>query len=516
LRTSLDPLRAALPALLSVLAAACTDGGGSHGTTTTPPDAGTPESGPATGGDANADAGDSGSQLPQIEGPTTGPGEPYIDALEQGLTISAADLGYAFEEYFVSGTAAGAPYQVRLLLARPDSAPEPFSGHVIVEPKHPTSVPFVWYFTREYLASRGHAAVEISTFPETVETTLKGANAERYADLHVTEDQTSDIFAQVGALLKSGDSPLAGVRWLTMTGHSRSAGPTWEFMDTHHAAHRLSDGAPIYDGFFPETTRTASRLGPFPDVDVPTLLINSELEVEAVLVQDGIDYRKPDSDDPGKQFRLYEIAGMPHNPSWQNPTVLAGGIEDLCDEPLNAFPYNPVVSMALDHLIRWVGAGVAPPRAERIAVVGPADAPTAVERDEHGNAVGGVRTTTVDVPRDARPPEHTGKLRRVRQPTRFHARRAHRALRGSRNLRRPCRRAAQRADPGRLVLAAVCRRAPIRGDGVCRVRVSDGIVGQRSSTRHFGSARIDPSLFGGNLVRTARRRCRPLRNRCRE
>jgi hypothetical protein len=91
LRTSPDRLRAALSTLLSVLAAACSDGGGSHGTTT-PPEAGTPESEPATGGDANADAGDSGSQLPQIEGPTTGPGEPYIDALEQGLTISAADL----------------------------------------------------------------------------------------------------------------------------------------------------------------------------------------------------------------------------------------------------------------------------------------------------------------------------------------------------------------------------------------------------------------------------------------
>jgi hypothetical protein len=82
-------------------------------------------------------------------------------------------------------------------------------------------------------------------------------------------------------------------------------------------------------------------------------------------------------------------------------------VRDLCDEPLNAFPYNPVVSMALDHLIRWVGEGVAPPRAERIAVVGPADAPTAVERDEHGNAVGGVRTTTVDVPTATRGPLNT-------------------------------------------------------------------------------------------------------------
>lgn len=60
-------------------------------------------------------------------------------------------------------------------------------------------------------------------------------------------------------------------------------------MDTHHAAYRLDGGGPIYDGFFPETTRTASRMGPFPEVDVPTLLINSELEAEEVLIADGIE-----------------------------------------------------------------------------------------------------------------------------------------------------------------------------------------------------------------------------------
>jgi hypothetical protein len=283
-----------------------------------------------------------------------------------------------------------------------------------VEAIHPQGIPFVWNFTRDYLMPRGHAAVNISVFPNTVET-LQGANPQRYGDLMVTADEAndnsgvdfqhaSDIYAQVGLLLKSERSPLAGVEWLHMTGHSMSVGPVWQYMDTHHAAYRLSDGGPIYNGYFPETTRTASRMGPFPEVDVPTLLINSELEVEEVLVADGIDYRRPDSDEPGEQFRLYEVAGMPHNPSWMHPLLRDGlGIEDTaaqrCENPLNSFPYNPTVSMALDDLLRWVEDGAPPPRADRIELTGEVgDDDVAIARDEHGNALGGVRSTTLDVP----------------------------------------------------------------------------------------------------------------------
>jgi hypothetical protein len=355
--------------------------------------------------------------MPAIEGPITGPGAAYIDPLEQNLPdgASAEANGYVFDEYLVSGSAAGEPYRVRAQVVRPgDAAAQDFSGHAIVEAIHPQGIPFVWNFTRDYLMSRGHAAVNISVFPNTVET-LEGANAQRYADLRVAVDDAndnsdiafdhaSDIYAQVGSWLKSGETPLPGVEWLHMTGHSMSVGPVWQYMDTHHREYRLEGGDPIYDGFFPETTRTASRMGPFPEVDVPTLLINSELEVEQVLVEEGIDYRRPDSDEPGQQFRLYEVAGMPHNPSWMHPLLLEGldiasRAEEVCENPLNSFPYNPTVSMALDHLLRWVEADAPPPRAERIELTGePGDDGVTVARDEHGNALGGVRSTTLDVP----------------------------------------------------------------------------------------------------------------------
>jgi hypothetical protein len=371
----------------------------------------------ADGADTTAQTDGETPELPEIEGPITEPGQMYVDPLEGAFPPEdqAENAGYLFDEYFASGTAAGEPYQVRVQVTRPgDEAAEPFSGHAIVEAIHPQGIPFVWNFTRDYLMAEGHAAVNISVFPNTIGT-LQGANAERYADLAVVADESndnssisfdhaSDIYAQVGLWLKSDETPLPGLEWLHMTGHSMSVGPVWQYMDSHHDRYRLDDGDPIYDGFFPETTRTASRMGPFPQVDVPTLLINSELEVEAVLVEDGIDYRRPDSDQPGEQFRLYEVAGLPHNPSWMHPLLLesldiASTAAQLCTNPLNSFPYNPTISMALDHLLRWVEEDVAPPRAEPIELTGePGDEELAIVRDEHDNAVGGVRSATLDVP----------------------------------------------------------------------------------------------------------------------
>ena len=335
--------------------------------------------------------------LPQVEGPFD---PPVIDAFELAQPEQVEDFGYTYDEYLVSGTAAGESYEVRMLIARPDDLSR-FSGHSIIEPKHPIGVPFVWNFTRLYLMERGHGSVELMTFPSTIEL-FRGANPDRYADLHATDDQTSDIFAQVGRLLKSGQSPLPGVEAMYMTGHSRASGPVWQFADTHHEQFRLEDESPIIDAYFPETTRTAARLGPFPDVDVPVLWINSQLEVEVVYAEEGIDYRKPDSDEPGKQFRLYEVAGLPHHDSRVNPFYQ----HEPCDDPLNRFPYKPMISMALDHLLRWVRDGVPPPRADRIsATLGPGGE---VEFDEHGNAVGGVRHTYVDVPHATHSPLNSG------------------------------------------------------------------------------------------------------------
>ena len=82
-----------------------------------------------------------------------------------------------------------------------------------------------------------------------------------------------------------------------------------------HADLRMPDGGPIFDGFL-----LTSTLGntPLPIVDVPMIQMPTQTEV-AMYAEQGNGYRRPDSDEPGNRFRLYEVAGMPHNNSRDNP-----------------------------------------------------------------------------------------------------------------------------------------------------------------------------------------------------
>jgi hypothetical protein len=75
-------------------------------------------------------------------------------------------------------------------------------------------------------------------------------------------------------------------------------------------------------------------------------------------------------------------------------------------ETPSTFRMDLVAAAVYDHLDRWVAEGVVPPHAERL-VLGDRDGPgrrgqrpeaAPLVRDEHGNAVGGIRSTYVDVP----------------------------------------------------------------------------------------------------------------------
>ena len=68
------------------------------------------------------------------------------------------------------------------------------------------------------------------------------------------------------------------------------------------------------------------------------------------------------------------------------------------DEPINSGPQQHYVLMAaLAHLERWARDGTPAPHAPLLATTGAADT-LALERDEHGNVLGGLRTPWVDVP----------------------------------------------------------------------------------------------------------------------
>ena len=101
---------------------------------------------------------------------------------------------------------------------------------------------------------------------------------------------------------------------MTLMGTSASSGTVRGYFPAH-AARRLPNGGPIYDGFLLTSTNGNE---PLPIVDVPIVQMPTQTEV-TTWAEAGIKYRRPDSDAPGNRYRLYEVAGMPHNNSRENP-----------------------------------------------------------------------------------------------------------------------------------------------------------------------------------------------------
>jgi hypothetical protein len=324
---------------------------------------------------------------PTVSAPVTGPGAMFPGLRQVPAGTGLEDHGYAVTEYFVSGTASGKPYTTRILVRQPEDRSR-FSGVVVAEPMHASGNSWMFFFTRLYVMRNGHISVEIAPQKAGTEATIVASNPQRYAPINLPEQgQASEIIAQVGALLKSNGptSPLAGlqVRRMILMGTSQSAGTLRAYLPAH-AVWRMPDGAPIFDGFLP--TSTAGM--PIPKVDVPLIQIPTQTEVVRG-AEGGSAYRRPDGDAPGDQFRMYEVAGMPHNDSRENPTYSP----DPCKMPVSQFPVGAMMAVGLHHVIAWADKGTVPPRAERVVVEN-----GALALDANGNARGGVRNTYVDVP----------------------------------------------------------------------------------------------------------------------
>jgi hypothetical protein len=127
---------------------------------------------------------------------------------------------------------------------------------------------------------------------------------------------------------------------------------------------------------------------------VPMIQMPTQTEV-VTWAERGIAYRRPDSDEPGNRFRIYEVAGMPHNNSLDNPAFQ----NDPCTLPVTDFPVGAFTALGLHHLIEWIARGTTPPRAPYIEVDRDgANDGSHLALDEFGNAKGGIRNVWVDVP----------------------------------------------------------------------------------------------------------------------
>jgi hypothetical protein len=334
-------------------------------------------------------------EIPTVEGPITGPGEMHPGIRPGPAGTNLEDFDYVAEEYFVSGTAAGAPYKTRILIRKPRKSKD-FSGLVVGEPTHRGGNALICQFARYGIGKRGHGCMTVAARPinlnnpATAGAGLKEFNLERYGSLNVSSAQTNEVIAQVGRLIQSNlrGGPMGErykVRHMILSGTSDSSSATRAYMPAH-AVFRMPDGGPIYEGFFVTSTLGNDIVA---ITDVPTIQMPSQSEVHGSATRG---WRRPDSDVPGNQFRLYEVAGMSHNDARENPAFTG------CTNPLSHFPHGALTFMGLQHTLNWVAYGRLPPRAQVMETDDDTTDGTRVALDEHGNAKGGVRSTYLDVP----------------------------------------------------------------------------------------------------------------------
>jgi hypothetical protein len=317
--------------------------------------------------------------LPMLSAEITGPGPIFdsVPSLAPGKGLAA--FGYQAREYFVSGTANGEPYTTRIVVRKPGENAK-FSGLVLAEAMHGSGAAHMFEFTSIYTMSSGHAAVEILTTPPAQFVTL---NQARYKDLKLNGSQTNEILAQVGALVRSGALVGGPVRKMVLGGTSMTAGVLINYLPAH-MVYRTPQMQRIYDGFLPMSNGAMIR-----DVDVPVIHVPTMHEVNGNITN------KQDSDEPGKQYRLYEFSGMGHIDTRDSVRLKP----NPCVDPLSTFPVQAYMSVALDHLFKWVDAGTVPPRAQRILLDRDlSNDGSMMALDEHGNPRGGIRTSYVDVP----------------------------------------------------------------------------------------------------------------------
>jgi len=319
--------------------------------------------------------------VPSIR-PNNGPGTPYNSALGQWPGYDMAHFDYVADEYIISGMADGEPFTTRLNVRRPSDMSR-FSGLVLAEPMHPAGFAHGFEHSSVYIMNAGHIAVEVIGMGLEHATSH---NPERYADHHVSNNQISELLAQMGALLKSDTSPIAdnGMRKVILFGTSATSRMLTDYLAQAYPVFKLADGSNIYDGFMP--TSNGSRILP---VDEPMIQMPTQHEFMnvATAVQDG--------DEAGNQIRVYEFAGIGHLMARHNPRITS----ELCVNKPTEYPLELYFSVALHHLFEWVDKGIEPPRGDRIHLDRNMDNDGSLMiLDQHGNPEGGIRNPYVDVP----------------------------------------------------------------------------------------------------------------------
>jgi len=324
-----------------------------------------------------------------------------VDDLPDVFDLDTYD--YVMEEYFISGNAGGAPYSTRFVVLRPEN-PANFSGMMLIETQHPGAGIFqTMSYSRVGGMQAGHMYVGVTNTNAQLGggTHAAGVNAPRYAGLNIEGGNLAQnpIIAQVAALMQE-NNPLGEEwvpEWVVMTGASATSATASNFMIQPNGntdpANALSDGSRPVDAMFiwdnaGYTLAEGGDLNPAnlagPLEGVPTIVLATQSEWDtAEYTAANQAQRAPDSE----TYRLFQVPGMSHignryaSDAWN------------CEiQPENRFMGEAHVYLGVKKIYDWLANGEDPGYA-RVEFND-----SGFVTDEHGNAVGGVRSPQIDVP----------------------------------------------------------------------------------------------------------------------
>lgn len=364
--------------------------------------------------------------------------------------------GYTEEEYILTGEATKyrhadgtsktsdgrwvaapdgtAPFASRFLVRRPTN-PADFNGTVVVCWNNVSGGLDMVGPENSQLVEGGFALVGATVqrvglegHPWAPQFGLRGWDPERYGRLTIeSDDYSRDVFSQIARLVgpdrpRDSIDPLGGleVEKMLAYGASQSATTLATYINAIQPLDRLFDGF-IVDVYFGGAIPLSSELEPTvhfesmedmaamlvtmqagggsdiilrTDLGVPIMVVNSESE--ALMYSRG---RQPDTD----RFRLWEVAGAAHAgggagmpPSMARDLGMEGIPLDLGEVGLpSPISMDGVRSAAFNHMQRWLRDGTPAPSQPRIEISGE---PPSIQRDDDGNALGGIRLPDMQVP----------------------------------------------------------------------------------------------------------------------
>ena len=397
------------------------------------------------------------SSEPQLIGPLSGGrhDRPFGSPVED-----VGRHGYMMEEYLLKGIAhryqlkdgGSAPrtgdwdcepgekaeYVTRAFVVRPINAKD-FNGVALVNWQNVTAgfdlgAPlnpeifrgYAWIgVTTQKVAIDGNPVTNADV-SETLETQpgLKDWDPERYGSLNHPGDAWSyDIFTQAGRLVKTGDQRLMGglkPNIVIASGASQSAMRLGSYINAAHSSSKVFDGfylivhwgicppieeIPLMGLFAPTDNELSPAMCQIrDDLNVPILSLATECEAR---------YNFPVRQAETSSFRFWEIAGASHGSPARNDIMAQIMKRDGVSLPAppkdrNAIEWGYIDSAAIRAMVNWIREGKVPVSVPKISMTDDIESP--IERDEFGNAIGGIRVPELEAPIASYRGERTGGL----------------------------------------------------------------------------------------------------------